>query len=141
MSGAATAIRERPARVVALGALAAILVVVALLIGGAFSGSYRVNAVFDQVNGFVGGADVKAAGVDVGSVQRIWLGDDGLPHVAMDVDDGYPMRQGGTAEVRATAASGEVNRYVELTSGGGRPLPEDATLGTGSTDQPAEIGD
>src|SRR4051794_7095145 len=119
MSGAATAIRERPARAVALGALAAVLVVVALLIGGAFSGSYRVNAVFDQVNGLVEGADVKAAGVVVGSVQRIWLGDDGLPHVAMDVDDGYRVRQGGTAEVRATSASDADKRYVALTAGCG----------------------
>jgi phospholipid/cholesterol/gamma-HCH transport system substrate-binding protein len=138
---APTGIRGRPARVAALGALAAALVAVVLLATGAFSGSYRLNAVFDQVNGLVAGADVKAAGVDVGSVQRIWLGDDGLPHVAMDVDDGYRVRQGGTAEIRATSASGEVNRYVALTSGGGNELPADATLGTGSTDQPVEIGD
>jgi phospholipid/cholesterol/gamma-HCH transport system substrate-binding protein len=128
-------------RAVAIGALAAALGAVLLLVSGAFSGSYRLNAVFDQVNGLVEGADVKAAGVDVGSVQRIWLGDDGLPHVAMDVEDGYRVRQGGTAEVRATSASGEVNRYVELTAGGGSELPSDATLGAGSTDQPVEIGD
>jgi len=114
---------------------------VVLLVSGAFDGSYRLNAVFDQVNGLVEGADVKAAGVDVGSVQRIWLGDDGLPHVAMDVDDDYRVRQGGTAAVRATSASGEVNRYVELTAGGGDQLPGGATLGAGSTDQPVEIGD
>jgi phospholipid/cholesterol/gamma-HCH transport system substrate-binding protein len=125
----------------AIGGLVAALTAVFLLVSGAFSGSYRLNAVFDQANGLVEGADVKAAGVDVGSVQRIWLGDDGLPHVAMDIDDGYRVRQGGTAEVRATSASGEVNRYVELTAGGGSRLPTDATLGTGSTDQPVEIGD
>jgi phospholipid/cholesterol/gamma-HCH transport system substrate-binding protein len=128
-------------RAAAIGALAATVGVAILLLSGAFAGSHRLNAVFDQVNGLVEGADVKAAGVDVGSVQRIWLGDDGLPHVAMDVDDGYQVHQGGTAEVRATSASGEVNRYVELTSGGGSQLPDDATLGTGSTDQPVEIGD
>jgi phospholipid/cholesterol/gamma-HCH transport system substrate-binding protein len=141
VEGAVTAIRERPARAAAVGGLGLVLIAVALLAGGAFSGSYRLNAVFDQVNGLVEGADVKAAGVDVGSVRRIWLGDDGLPHVAMDIDDGYRVRQGGTAEVRATSASGEVNRYVELTGGGGSRLPDDATLGTGSTDQPVEIGD
>jgi phospholipid/cholesterol/gamma-HCH transport system substrate-binding protein len=128
-------------RAAAIGALTAALGVVLLLVSGAFAGSYRLNAVFDQVNGLVEGADVKAAGVDVGTVRRIWLGDDGLPHVAMDVEDGYPVRQGGTAEVRATSASGEVNRYVELTAGGGSELPDDATLGTGRTDQPVEIGD
>jgi phospholipid/cholesterol/gamma-HCH transport system substrate-binding protein len=141
VGGPATAIRKRPARAVAIGALAAALLAVVLLLSGAFSSSYRINAVFDQVNGLVEGADVKAAGVDVGSVERIWLGSDGLPHVAMDVDDGYRIRQGGTAEVRATSASGEVNRYVALTSGGGQELPDDTTLGTGSTDQPVEIGD
>jgi phospholipid/cholesterol/gamma-HCH transport system substrate-binding protein len=133
--------RERPARAAAVGALLASLIAIVLLVSGAFSGTYRLNAVFDQVNGLVQGADVKAAGVEVGSVQRIWLGDDGLPHVAMDIDDGYRLGQGGTAEVRATSASGEVNRYVELTAGGGSRLPDDSTLGTGSTDQPVEIGD
>src|SRR3954453_918562 len=128
-------------RFVAIASVAAGLVAAVLLITDPFSGSYRLNATFDQVNGLVEGADVKAAGVDVGSVKRIWLGDDGLPHVAMDVDDGYRVRQGGTAEVRAPSASGEGNRYVELTSGGGNQLPEDATLGPGSTDQPVEIGD
>lgn len=139
----ATTIRvgRRSKRAAAVAALATAALAIALLLSGAFSGSYRLNAVFDQVNGLVEGADVKAAGVDVGSVQRIWLGDDGLPHVAMEIDDGYRMRQGGTAEVRATSASGEVNRYVALTSGGGNQLPADTTLGTGSTDQPVEIGD
>lgn len=128
-------------RVVAIGSLATAVVAVVLVVSGAFSSSYRLNAVFDQVNGLVEGADVKAAGVDVGSVQRIWLGPDGLPHVAMDIDDGYRVRQGGTAEVRATSASGEVNRYVALSAGGGEPIPDDTTLGTGRTDQPVEIGD
>src|SRR3954470_5887444 len=128
-------------RAAALGSLVVFAVTLVLLISGAFSGTYRVNAVFDQVNGLVEGADVKAAGIDVGRVQRIWLGDDGLPHVAMDVEDGYRLHQGATAEVRATSASGEVNRYVELTSGVGSELPDDSTLGTGSTDQPVEIGD
>src|SRR4051794_32915322 len=106
-------------RVVAIGSLAAAIVAVVLLVSGAFSGSYRLNAVFEQVNGLVEGADVKAAGVDVGSVQRIWLGPDGLPHVAMDIDDGYRVRQGGTAEVRATSASDADKRYVALTAGCG----------------------
>jgi virulence factor Mce-like protein len=124
-----------------LGSLTLLGVVVILLVTGSFSGSYRINAVFDQVNGLVEGADVKAAGVKVGSVERIRLGSDGLPHVTMDVDDDYRLRQGGTAEVRATSASGEVNRYVALSAGGGPELPDGATLGTGRTDQPVEIGD
>src|SRR3954454_5918749 len=128
-------------RVVAIGSLVAALVVVLLLLTNGFSGTYRVNAVFDQVNGLVKGADVKAGGVDVGTVEQISLGSDGLPHVAMDVDDDYRMHQGGTAEIRATSASGEVNRYVELAAGGGAPLADGATLGTGRTDQPVEIGD
>src|SRR4051794_15553659 len=128
-------------RVVAIGSLVAALVVVLLLLTNGFSGTYRVNAVFDQVNGLVKGADVKAAGVDVGTVEQISLGSDRLPHVAMDVDDDYRMHQGGTAEIRATSASGEVNRYVELAAGGGAPLADGAILGTGRTDQPVEIGD
>jgi phospholipid/cholesterol/gamma-HCH transport system substrate-binding protein len=128
-------------RLAVIAAITSAVAALVLLVTGAFAGSYRLNAAFDQVNGLVEGADVKAAGVDVGSVQRIWLGDDGLPHVAMDIDDDYRVRQGGAAEVRATSASGEVNRYVELTAGGGNQLPNGATLGAGSTDQPVEIGD
>ncbi|MCA1683571.1 MAG: MlaD family protein, partial [Actinobacteria bacterium] len=103
------------------------------------SGTYEVNAVFDQVNGLVSGAKVEAAGVRVGKVTRIELGSDGLPHVRLRVDSDYRLRRGATAEVRFFSVAGELNRYVALTAGAGPELSDGATLGVARTDQPVEI--
>jgi phospholipid/cholesterol/gamma-HCH transport system substrate-binding protein len=116
----------------ALAALAA-----AWLIGSG-SGSYRVTAVFDQVNGLVEGADVAVAGTPVGSVERIALGDDGLPAVTLEIDDDYRLERGATAEIRAGSAAGQVNRFVAIEAGSGPELADGSTLGLARTDQPVE---
>jgi phospholipid/cholesterol/gamma-HCH transport system substrate-binding protein len=131
---------DRASRGLAIGGIALGLLLVAIVVWRTVAGgSYEVTATFDQVNGLVAGADVEAAGLKVGSVDDIYLGDDGLPRVKMSVDDDYRLKQGATANVRAFSASGEVNRFVSLTSGKGEDLPDGATLNTAQTDQPVEI--
>ena len=73
-----------------------------------------VTAEFTDVRGLVVGAQVRVAGVPVGDVQRIWLGRDGWPRVAMSIDsDVSPAR----AAVRMASLSGEFNRYVSVVQG------------------------
>jgi phospholipid/cholesterol/gamma-HCH transport system substrate-binding protein len=124
-------------RAAALAATAALLVV-GVLLATSGSGTYRVEAVFDQVNGLVEGADVEVAGTKVGSVKSIELGDDGFPHVTLEVVDDYRIEQGAVASIRAGSAAGQVNRFVTLEPGGGPELADGATLGLARTDQPVE---
>lgn len=120
--------------------LTLVAALVAVLVIASSGGSYRVVAVFDQVNGLVRGAEVRAAGFEkVGTVDDISLGRDGLPHVRLTLDDGYRLRQGATANLRLYSLAGEVNRYVDLRQGSGPELRDGATLGLTSTDQPVEI--
>jgi phospholipid/cholesterol/gamma-HCH transport system substrate-binding protein len=126
---------KRPAVIAAL-ATAAVAVVVVV---SSSDSSYRVTAVFDSVNGLVPGAEVDVAGLKVGSVDSISVGDDGLPHVTLEIDGDYQLHEGATADLRAGSASGQVNRFVELTSGAGPKLGDGATLGLAHTDQPVEV--
>jgi phospholipid/cholesterol/gamma-HCH transport system substrate-binding protein len=114
------------------------LLVAGVLIATSGSGTYRVEAVFDQVNGLVGGADVEVAGTRVGEVTAIELGDDGLPHVTLEIADDYPLKQGAVASIRANSAAGQVNRFVAIQAGAGPELADGATLGLARTDQPVE---
>ncbi len=126
-------------RFLAAAALVIAALAIALILGVRASGEYTLNAVFEQANGLVEGGEVQAAGIKVGSVERIELGSDGLPHVRMRVAGDYRMRRGGRATIRFFSVSGEVNRYVELLQGSGAQLPGGATIVSAQTEQPVEI--
>jgi len=134
--------RARPTdrqRVGALAALiaAALALVGVLALGG--GGSYRLSAVFSQVYGLVPGAEVEAGGVDVGSVDSITLGRDGLPRVTMSISDSYRLRRGASASVQAFSLAGEDNRFIALQTGQGPPLAAGSTLPESRTSTPVEI--
>lgn len=125
-------------RIAAVAALAVATMVVALLLtrGG---DTYEVNAVFDDVRGLIEGGEVKAGSVNVGQVEEITIGDDGLPVVTMSVDDDYALRQGAFANLKVASNVGAINRYVDLEQGDGEELGDGATLGPGRTDQPVDL--
>jgi phospholipid/cholesterol/gamma-HCH transport system substrate-binding protein len=125
-------------RVAALSAIG-IAAIVLLLVLTRSGGDYEVNAIFDDARGLIEGGEVKAGAVNVGTVEEIEIGDDGLPHVRMSVDDDFPLRQGAFANIRLTSNVGAINRYVDLTQGEGAELPDGATLGPSSTDQPVDL--
>lgn len=129
---------RRRVRAVVLAALLAAAISLAIVISGS-TGSYELEAVFDQTHGLVKGADVKAAGKNVGRVTRIELGSDGYPHVRLEISDAYRLRRGGTADLRFFSVTGEANRYIALHQGEGPELPDGATVGLAESDQPVEI--
>ncbi|UTI66865.1 MlaD family protein [Paraconexibacter antarcticus] len=129
-----TRVRQRPAAVALL--LVALVAVVLLTDHG---GTHEVTAVFRQANGLVTGGDVKAGGVRVGHIIAIDLGDDGLPHVKMEIDNDFAVRAGAHADVRFTSVAGEINRYVALTAGTGAPVADHAEIPVARTDNPVEI--
>lgn len=133
---------KRPRRRGLRLAVFALLVAGVAAIGWAASGSgssYRVTAVFSSVNGLVPGAPVRVAGLDVGEVVSVELGERDLPEVVLEIDDDFRLREGAVANLRAGSASGQTNRFVELSRGSGEELEDGATLGTAHTDQPVEV--
>jgi|GEM_PF-5199980 len=126
------------ARVAAIAALTLAAAAVVLLLAGARS-DYRITAVFDDVRGLIPGGEVKAGGVDVGRVDSISFGPDGLPRVQMTISGDFRLRQGAFAGIRLASNVGGTNRYVDLTQGTGPELPDGATLGPSRTDQPVDL--
>jgi len=125
-------------RVLAMGGVVLLGVGLVVAIDGS-SGTYRVGGVFEDVRGLIPGGEIKAGGENVGTVESIHLGDDGLPVVTMAVDDDYRLHQGAFADIRLASNIGGVNRFIELTQGDGPELPAGATLGPSQTDQPVDL--
>jgi phospholipid/cholesterol/gamma-HCH transport system substrate-binding protein len=126
------------ARIVAASALTIGLLALLLVVTNS-SGTYEVSAVFDDVRGLIPGGEVKAGGIDVGKVEEINLGQDGLPIVKMQISNDFRLKQGSFADIRLASNVGGLNRYVDLTQGKGDELPDGATLGPSHTDQPVDL--
>jgi phospholipid/cholesterol/gamma-HCH transport system substrate-binding protein len=102
--------------------------------------TYEVTAIFDEVPGLTKGSEVKAGGVNVGRVADIALvGENRLPHVKLQIDDDFRLRQGATADLRLYSNAGQLNRYIALEQGKGNALRDGATVGLAFTDQPVEF--
>lgn len=131
------------ARAIVLGLLATAVVAVGLLIvtsGGEPTGQ-QLRLRFEATMGLIPGAEVRAGGVKVGKVEEVTLDDDDTPVVTVRMDDDYVVHEGATASVRMLSQAGQLNRFVEMTSGTGRPLRDGTELGLGRTDQPVELDD
>jgi phospholipid/cholesterol/gamma-HCH transport system substrate-binding protein len=108
-----------------LGIVLAVLVGAVLWITGGSTGP-RVVASFTDVRGLVEGAPVRMAGLEVGRVESVALGDDGLPRVELQLDTA--LHEGAAAAVRLASLSGEYNRYVALADGDGGELRDGAEI-------------
>jgi virulence factor Mce-like protein len=123
----------------AVAALAVVTVVVVVLVLQSSGGTYQLTAEFTDVQGLVSGANVRLAGVNVGSVGRIWLGPGGWPRAQLNIDDDVAMRATGTAAVRVLSLSGEFNRYVSIEQGTGVPVSPGALIPLNRTSSPVEV--
>ena len=128
------------ARVAAVAAVLIVTIVAAILVTRPY-GNYEVVGVFDDTRGLIEGGDVTAGFQEVGTVQEITLGDDGLPRVRMQIDGEFKLHQGAFADIRLSSNVGAINRVVDLKQGDpDAPELEDGdTLGPSSTDQPVDL--
>ncbi|UGT53110.1 MCE family protein [Nocardia asteroides] len=101
-----------------------------------FSSETGYRAVFTSSSGMLPGAKVRIAGVPVGSVTSVKVGDDNLAHVAFDVDSKYAVLASTRAAIKYENLVGD--RYLELLEGPGsaRRLSDGDTIGREQT-QPA----
>ena len=104
----------------AVGALLLVALVILAYLAvqvGAFrvrAGTYRVQAVFGNAGGVVEGAVVSVAGVDVGSVDRLWV-QDSEAWMELVIDEDLELPRDTRAAIRARSVLGE--KYVQLLPG------------------------
>jgi phospholipid/cholesterol/gamma-HCH transport system substrate-binding protein len=81
------------------------------------SGStYTINAEFNNVSGVKKGASVQVAGVIVGDVDRVWLGDKGYAHLALRVNKDLKVPVDTIASVKSQGIIGD--KFIQLNLGG-----------------------
>jgi phospholipid/cholesterol/gamma-HCH transport system substrate-binding protein len=73
-------------------------------------------AAFDAVGGLSERAPVRIAGVKVGQVERIALGDDLRAHVTLDLDPRLELSTDTMASIRTEGLLGD--QFIELSPGG-----------------------
>jgi phospholipid/cholesterol/gamma-HCH transport system substrate-binding protein len=129
----------RAKRAAAYAALLFGLAAVVIVVVTSDQSRYTVSAEFTDVRGLVAGAQVRLAGVPVGSVTRIWLGRDGWPRAELSIDGDVNLRRSAMAAVRMASLSGEFNRYVSIVQGDGLALPRGALIPRGRTTSPVEF--
>jgi phospholipid/cholesterol/gamma-HCH transport system substrate-binding protein len=105
------------ARGAGIGALLAVIAVVAILLLSDDSGEHY-TLIFQNAGQLVKGDDVQVGGQRVGSVDDIQLTNDNQAEIKISVDSAFaPLHQGTKATIRLTSLSGVANRYIALSPG------------------------
>ncbi len=130
-------------RLLAVGALAIVVLIVAYLVFSGGGGTdYHLE--MNEAGQLVRGDQVQVGGVPVGSVKNIALTHDFKARVTIHVDSSLvPLHEGTVAEIRVPSLTGVANRYVALTPGpnnrhalaSGATLPASATREVVDLDQ------
>ena len=136
--GPAAGRRTSPARIAAIGALAAVVIVLAIvLLTG--NGGHKYTLIFQNAGQLVPDNQVLVGGSPVGTVESIGLSDDNLAEIHVEVEQ--ELHEGTTATIRATSLSGVANHYVSISPGpnSNPALDEGSELGLSSTTTPVDI--
>lgn len=125
----------RSRRITALLVAAAAVVVVVLSLGAGGGGSYQVRAVFVNSAGITNGADVRVAGANVGSIDGIYAGKDGLASVILKITDPAYQQfyKDATCRIRLQSLIGE--KFIDCNPG----TPASGDLATDPADSDREI--
>jgi phospholipid/cholesterol/gamma-HCH transport system substrate-binding protein len=130
--------------VAALGAVLVAVLVVAFLLFVDGGGGYRIKLEFLNAQQLVYGNLVEKGGVQVGSVTKREITDDGHALITIKLKDGQPkLREGTSAIIRAGSLSSVANRYIELhlpsEDQAGRDIPDGGTIHADRTTTGVEI--
>ena len=129
------------ARALAIGAVVAVLVLLAFLAFG--GGGYRVTATFLDAGQLVRGNEVQVGGVPVGSVEDIAVTSDGRAEVTFTISDSdyEPLRRGTRAIVKPGSLSGIANRFIDLQLGpdSGEEIEDGGRIDASDTETVVEL--
>ncbi len=84
------------------------------------SKNYTVTAQFDNIAGVKKGASVQIAGVVVGQVAKIWLDEDGVANVSLEVSKTIELPVDSMASVKSQGLIGD--KFIALSLGGDEEL-------------------
>jgi phospholipid/cholesterol/gamma-HCH transport system substrate-binding protein len=91
------------------------------------SKNYSIRAEFDNIAGVKKGAAVQVAGVVVGQVSKIWLGDEEYANVLLTIDKAVKLPVDSMASVKSQGLIGD--KFIQLTLGGDEELlPEGGVI-------------
>ncbi len=76
---------------------------------------YGLEAVFDNVSGLKAGAAIEIAGVNVGKVSKVELGEQGLARVGMLINQEVKISEDAIASVRTQGFIGD--KYIKIIQG------------------------
>ena len=129
----------RFARIAALGALALIILAIAVLLFSGGGGGNHYRLLFETGGQLVKGNQVLIGGAPVGSIDDVKLTDNAQAQVDISVD--RPLHEGTSAVIRATSLSGIANRYVSIQPGpdNAPPLGENAQITAVDTTSPVDL--
>ncbi|MEA2084129.1 MAG: outer membrane lipid asymmetry maintenance protein MlaD [Thermodesulfobacteriota bacterium] len=88
--------------------------------------SYNVVADFDSVSGLKPGAFVEMAGVKIGKVSKISLGEENLARVSMMINKHVPVTDDTIASVKTQGIIGD--KYIKLIPGGSDKMLDNGGL-------------
>ena len=128
------------ARVVALGAIAgAVIVVAVILLSNGGETTYKLR--FQNAGQLVKGDEVQVGGRGVGSIKEIKLTNDNEAEITISMKEFTPLHEGTVAVIRAASLSGIANRYINLTLGpnSAPKIPNGGTLRTERTTTPVDL--
>ena len=133
--------RASNARIIAIGALALVVLIIAYLVFGSGGGT-TYHLIFPEAGQLVRGNQVQVGGVPVGSVTAIELTPDDKAKITIHVDGSLtPLHAGTKAQVRTPSLSSVANRYIQLAPGPNNApaLPDGATLPASATKQVTDL--
>ncbi len=90
------------------------------------SKNYTVIAQFDNIAGVKKGASIQVAGVEVGMVSKIWLDEDGVANVALDIDNDVQVSVDSMASVKSMGLIGD--KFIAISLGGDEDLFKDGDV-------------
>jgi phospholipid/cholesterol/gamma-HCH transport system substrate-binding protein len=131
----------RRGRLLAAGALGAVVLIIAYLVFAGASGT-NYYLVFEEAGQLVRGDQVQVGGVPVGSITNIELTPDFNARVTIHVGPSLtPLHEGTVAQVRVPSLTTVANRYIALSPGpNNRPaLSAGATLPASATREVVDL--
>ncbi len=90
------------------------------------SKNYTIIAQFDNIAGVKKGASVQIAGVVVGTASKIWLDEDGLANVALELDKDVQVAVDSQASVKSQGLIGD--KFIALSLGGDEEFFKDGDV-------------
>ena len=91
-----------------------------------FEKNYTLEAEFESVSGLKIGASIEIAGVSIGKVAGVGLGEQGLAKVMMLINQDFKITADAIASIRTQGFIGD--KYIKITQGADEEMLEEGDL-------------